>query len=406
MKKSRFTGLLTILTVILLAVIFSTSATAVRYLGDVNGNGRVDSGDARLALRCSLRLEDLKDEEFKLADVTGDGKVLSSDARIILRMSLRLEEQITIPESTDKPVDPPSTNPHIPSTDTPIPPTVPPVSSEVPPEESTSEVPPEESTSEVPPEESTSEVPPEEPTSEVPPEEPTEPEIGETVVDQQCYVDAVVRTYDKDGNAEVQSIQSAYEVKTEKGLSKKVTVTNIFVRSGTLFPGHDIGMLVKESATKLSNKPVQDLYLINYDTNEYMCIDHSVSDMMGSSEDMGVTTETAITIITFKSLEGWNAETEVIDGTTYSVVTVKNADGTTNKYYLVQKDGRDFYEPEIIELYNTDGNIASSMLIRKYDPDPSSYVEVPKMKGFKITAANMLTKLDAMVDFMGKIGMA
>ena len=65
-----------------------------RQSGDVDGDGNVTSGDARLALRASVKLE--KDivkgtAAYTAADVNQDGKVGSDDARKILRVSVKLE---------------------------------------------------------------------------------------------------------------------------------------------------------------------------------------------------------------------------------------------------------------------------------------------------------------------------
>ena len=63
-------------------------------LGDVDGNGKIESADARLALRASVKLEkDIVEgtAKFLAADVNKDGKVGSDDARTILRVSVKLE---------------------------------------------------------------------------------------------------------------------------------------------------------------------------------------------------------------------------------------------------------------------------------------------------------------------------
>ena len=63
-------------------------------LGDVDGNGKVESADARLALRASVKLENYKSGSVKFiaADVDKNGKIESSDARLILRASVKLED--------------------------------------------------------------------------------------------------------------------------------------------------------------------------------------------------------------------------------------------------------------------------------------------------------------------------
>lgn len=69
-------------------------ANAERALGDVDGNGKLESADARLALRASVRLEKYEkgSAQFTAADVDGSGVIESSDARLILRASVKLED--------------------------------------------------------------------------------------------------------------------------------------------------------------------------------------------------------------------------------------------------------------------------------------------------------------------------
>lgn len=79
------------------AVVVSTmSVCGVDYVetvvkGDVNGDGKITTADARDALRAAARLENLNEEQKKAADINGDGKVTTTDARTILRKSARLE---------------------------------------------------------------------------------------------------------------------------------------------------------------------------------------------------------------------------------------------------------------------------------------------------------------------------
>ena len=62
-------------------------------LGDVDGDGEVTSGDARLALRASVQLEQYApgSAQFLAADADGNGVIESSDARTILRVSVKLD---------------------------------------------------------------------------------------------------------------------------------------------------------------------------------------------------------------------------------------------------------------------------------------------------------------------------
>ena len=59
---------------------------------DVNGNGKVDAGDARLVLRVSASLEEITEDQRKLADENADGKITAADARSILRISAKLDD--------------------------------------------------------------------------------------------------------------------------------------------------------------------------------------------------------------------------------------------------------------------------------------------------------------------------
>ena len=62
--------------------------------GDVDGDGKISSADARLALRRSVKLENYPEgsAQYLACDADGDGKVSSADARLILRASVGLED--------------------------------------------------------------------------------------------------------------------------------------------------------------------------------------------------------------------------------------------------------------------------------------------------------------------------
>ncbi len=92
MKHNRFLTLLA--AALILALVLANLAVpsfAQRKLGDVDGDGYITSADARLALRASVKLEDLSAEEKAAADVDQDTYVTSADARLILRASVKLE---------------------------------------------------------------------------------------------------------------------------------------------------------------------------------------------------------------------------------------------------------------------------------------------------------------------------
>ncbi len=89
--KKRLTAV--IITAVILALSLLPMVSAGNVLkGDVSGNGKVEAGDARLALRCSVGLEQLTTLQMKVADMDSNGKLTAADARIILRTSVGLEE--------------------------------------------------------------------------------------------------------------------------------------------------------------------------------------------------------------------------------------------------------------------------------------------------------------------------
>ena len=61
-------------------------------IGDVNFDGSVKAADARLALRCSAKIETLSEDARLAADVDLDGKITASDARKILRVAAGLDK--------------------------------------------------------------------------------------------------------------------------------------------------------------------------------------------------------------------------------------------------------------------------------------------------------------------------
>lgn len=58
--------------------------------GDVDGDGRLTTADARTALRIAVGLDPLTDKACALADLTGDRRVTTADARLILRKCIGL----------------------------------------------------------------------------------------------------------------------------------------------------------------------------------------------------------------------------------------------------------------------------------------------------------------------------
>lgn len=75
----------------MLACIFP-AANAAAVPGDIDGDSKATSADARLALRASVGLEQFSAAQKTSADVDFDGKITSADARLILRASVGLEK--------------------------------------------------------------------------------------------------------------------------------------------------------------------------------------------------------------------------------------------------------------------------------------------------------------------------
>ena len=82
-----------LLALVLCAGLLTVPAYA-ETLGDVNGNGQIEAGDARLALRIAVGLEDCAPDspQYTAADADFSGKVDAADARLILRAAVGLEE--------------------------------------------------------------------------------------------------------------------------------------------------------------------------------------------------------------------------------------------------------------------------------------------------------------------------
>ena len=83
---------------ILSAAVIALSVAAVmafavgdgKNRGDVNGDGKVDSADAILVMKCDAGLLSLSNDEIKRADLNGDGKIDTCDAIYILRKTAGL----------------------------------------------------------------------------------------------------------------------------------------------------------------------------------------------------------------------------------------------------------------------------------------------------------------------------
>lgn len=101
--KRYLKSILTLLSVslILLSTLVYSSAA---QLGDVDHDSKVTASDARLILRCSVKLEVFTASQMSLGDMDGNGSIESSDARLCLRKAVGLtddgETKFTVPVSS------------------------------------------------------------------------------------------------------------------------------------------------------------------------------------------------------------------------------------------------------------------------------------------------------------------
>ncbi len=59
--------------------------------GDLDGNEKITSADARICLRAAAKLDTLTEKQMKAADFDGTGEITSTNARSILRAAAKLE---------------------------------------------------------------------------------------------------------------------------------------------------------------------------------------------------------------------------------------------------------------------------------------------------------------------------
>lgn len=71
---------------------------SLRQPGDVNNDGKINSTDARMALRASAGLDELSEDDSPYLDVNLDRKISATDAREILRASARIS---VLPTATE-----------------------------------------------------------------------------------------------------------------------------------------------------------------------------------------------------------------------------------------------------------------------------------------------------------------
>ena len=72
----------------------TVTVTAKAQLGDVNGDGYIDAGDAMLCMRYSVGLAELTDAQKAAADVNRDSFIDAGDAILILRYDAKLIDRL------------------------------------------------------------------------------------------------------------------------------------------------------------------------------------------------------------------------------------------------------------------------------------------------------------------------
>lgn len=82
---------LLMMAVVLFCFCFAFFARA-NGLGDLNGSGTTDAGDARAVLRIAVGLDELIEEQRLTADADHNGSIEAADARLILRVAVGLQD--------------------------------------------------------------------------------------------------------------------------------------------------------------------------------------------------------------------------------------------------------------------------------------------------------------------------
>ncbi len=99
----KFKAVISIILATLLCLMMLPVSALAGTVGDVDANGKVDSTDARLALRAAVGLDTLTEDAKKAADVDFNNTVDATDARLILRAAVGLEK---LPEAVEPEPEP------------------------------------------------------------------------------------------------------------------------------------------------------------------------------------------------------------------------------------------------------------------------------------------------------------
>ena len=403
MKKNRLSAVLAICMGVIVFVSLTMFASGARILGDLDGDGSVRTSEARTILRVAVNLEPaFTGEELVIADVDGNGKIQTADARLALRVAVELDTPSEIEESTtEAPSEEPSgehptepTEPSEPAVTDPTDPSEPAVTDPTDPSEPAVTDPTDPSEPAV--------------TDPTEPEEPTDP-ASPVTMDDECYIKATAYTY-ADGTETVNQIESAHQTYTQTYNGEETVLNRYFMRSSSLFEGHDVGMMVEEviyrPTLSLNSEKGQDMYIINFDENTYLCLGAAIASVAGGEDLAGMDMSgAAVSLRIYNNLDEVDYTTEEVDGVSYYVVASTDANGNTVKDYLHQVEGRDFYEPAIVEVTAADGTVTSRLVIEEYNPDPSSYFVLDNFSGNRYDSIGDMINYTPIINFMQSIGM-
>lgn len=87
------------------------SAAAAARIGDVTGDGKINSSDALLVLMAKVGMKNLNSSQKSVADVDGNGQINSSDALLILSYSIGLIKKFPAEKTPDTPTEKPTEKP-------------------------------------------------------------------------------------------------------------------------------------------------------------------------------------------------------------------------------------------------------------------------------------------------------
>lgn len=96
MFKKKIASFITAAVFIIGCTQLTASADVKVWLGDIDNDGNIDSGDSLMTLRASVGLETFTDEQILRADTDGNGIIDSSDSLNILRLSVTQPNTVSV----------------------------------------------------------------------------------------------------------------------------------------------------------------------------------------------------------------------------------------------------------------------------------------------------------------------